>query len=212
MSIAGRILVGAGILAALIVIAPFALLATGTYRLFYIPSEAMRPTFDVGDKIVTRMSAPTPLNRGDIVLVNNGSGSMYIKRVAGLPGDRFAMQGGIILLNGRPVPQHQVGTERVQPDAFGDTVRRLSEQFPGEASPHEIYDAGESVGDDFSEVTVPSGHVFLLGDNRDHSADSRFSHEEQGLGGPVALTDIRGAPLFFYATTGRHRVGDGAGH
>jgi len=211
MNVTGRILLGAGIVAGLILIAPFALLASGAYKTFHIPAESMRPTLDVGDMIVARMSPPAVLDRGDIVLVNNG-GSIYIKRVAGLPGDRIAVQGGIVLLNGRPVPQRQVGTERVPLDAFGDTVRRLSEQFPGEASPHEIYDAGESAGDDFSEVTVPPGHVFLLGDNRDHSADSRFPHEEQGLGGPVARTDVRGVPLFFYATTGSHKVGDSAAH
>jgi signal peptidase I len=182
-----------------------------TYKAFYIPSEAMLPTFDVGDKIIARMSPTASLNRGDTVLVNNGSGSIYIKRIAGLPGDRIAVQDGIVLLNGRQVPQRLVGTERVQPDAYGNTVRRLSEQFPGEASPHEIYDAGVSAGDDFSEVTVAPGHIFLLGDNRDHSADSRFPHSEQGLS-QVPLTDVRGTPLFFYWTTGRHRIGDSASH
>jgi hypothetical protein len=104
-----------------------------------------------------------------------------------------------------------VWSARVQLNAFGDTVRRLSEQFPGEASPHEIYDAGDSIGDHFAEVMVAPGHIFLLGDNRDHSADSRFSHDEQGLE-QVALADVRGTPLFFYWTTDTHRIGDSANH
>jgi len=211
MSITGRILLGAGILAGLVIIAPFALLATGAYRLMYIPAESMLPTFDVGDKIVVRMSPPAMFNRGDIVVVNNGSGSLYIKRIAGLAGDRIAVRGGIVILNGRPVPQRQIGEDQVQPGIYGNRARRLVEQFPGEASPHEIYDLGDSRGDEFAEHVVTPEHVFLLGDNRDQSADSRFSREEQGLE-QVALSDIRGAPLFFYATAGRHRVGDGAGH
>jgi signal peptidase I len=182
-----------------------------TYKSFYIPAESMLPTFEVNDRVVARMSPPVLLNRGDIVLVNNGSGSIYVKRVAGLPGDRIAVLDGIVILNGHPVLQRFIGQERVQPNAFGNTVRRLAEQFPGEASPHEIYDAGDSIGDHFAEVTVAPGHIFLLGDNRDHSADSRFSHDEQGLE-QIALADVRGTPLFFYWTTGTHRIGDSASH
>lgn len=182
-----------------------------TYKSFYIPSESMLPTFDVGDKVVARMSPPAAPSRGDLILVDNGSGGIYLKRVAGLPGDRIGVIDGIVYLNGRPIAQRLVGQDRVQPDIYGNIVRRLAEQFPGEASPHEIYDAGDSSGDHFDEVIVAPGHVFLLGDNRDHSADSRFSHEEQGLE-QVKLADVRGTPLFFYWTSGRHRIGDSASH
>jgi signal peptidase I len=182
-----------------------------TYKSFYIPSESMLPTFDVGDKVIARMSPPAANSRGDLILVDNGSGSIYMKRVAGLPGDRIGVIDGIVYLNGRPIAQRLLGQDRVQPDIYGNIVRRLAEQFPGEASPHEIYDAGDSSGDHFDEVTVAPGHVFLLGDNRDHSADSRFSHEEQGLE-QVKLADVRGTPLFFYWTSGRHRIGDSASH
>jgi signal peptidase I len=123
MSMTSRILLGAGIVFGLIIIAPFGLLASGTYRLFYIPSETMRPTLDVGDKIVARMGQPGSLSRGDIVLVSNGAG-IYVKRVAGLPGDRVAVHDGIVQLNGQAVAQRLVGEERVQPDQYGDTVRR----------------------------------------------------------------------------------------
>jgi signal peptidase I len=211
MSKAWRILFGAGIVLGLIILAPFGLLATGTYRLFYIPSEAMRPTLEVGDKIVAHMGQPGSLSRGDVVLVSGDAG-IYVKRVAGLPGDRIGVHDGIVQLNGQAVAQRIVGEERVQPDQYGDTMRRLSEQFPGEASPHEIFDAGNSPGDEYGEVTIPAGHVFLLGDNRDHSADSRYPRAEMGLGGPVPLNDLRGTPAFFYWTTGRHRIGDGASH
>ena len=211
MSVTARILIGAGIVAGLIILSPFALLASGAYRLMYVPAESMMPTFDVGDKFVVRMSPPAQLNRGDIVLVHTPNDSLYVKRVAGLPGDRIAVRDGIVILNGRPVPQLPVGVDRVPPSDFGSTARRLREQFPGEASPHEIYDSGDSVGDNFAEQAVAPGHVFLLGDNRDHSADSRFPREEMGLEQPT-LADIRGVPWFFYMTTGSHRVGDSAGH
>ena len=64
MSVAGRILLGAGIVAGLIVMAPFALLASGAYRLMYIPAESMMPTFDVGDKLVMRAVAHNTTTNG----------------------------------------------------------------------------------------------------------------------------------------------------
>jgi signal peptidase I len=90
-------------------------------------------------------------------------------------------------------------------------MRRLSEQFPGDAAPHEIYDSGASSGDEFDEQRVLPGHIFLLGDNRDHAADSRFSAEEQGLE-QVPLTSVRGTPVFFTWTAGSRSFGDDASH
>ena len=211
MSVKARILVGIVIVVGLVLLAPFSLLVSGAYRLMYIPSEAMMPTFRVGDSFLVRMSAPVPLQRGDVVLVRTGNGSLYVKRVAGLPGDRIELIGGIVQLNGRPVAQRLLGEDPVEPSGLGTTARRLAEQFPGETSPHEIYDSGISPGDDYAAEVVAPGHLFLLGDNRDHSADSRFSHEEMGLE-QVALGDVAGVPLFFYASGGRHAFGDSAAH
>jgi signal peptidase I len=211
MSLTGRILLGVAVVLALAALSPFALLASGLYKTFYIPAESMTPTFEVGDGLVARMTPPDRYNRGDIVLVRAGGSQIYIKRIAGLPGDRIALRGGIVILNGRPVPQHLLGVDQVSPSTFGSAARRLAEQFPGETAPHEIYDLGTSQGDDFAEQIVGPGHLFLLGDNRDQSADSRFPHDEEGLD-QVPLGDVRGTPLFFYRSAGRHRIGDDASH
>jgi signal peptidase I len=212
MSLGVKILIWFGIVVGAILAVPIALLGSGAFKMFYIPSESMNPTLEVGDKLVARMGgAPAELHRGDIVLVDAGNRRIYVQRVAGLPGDRIALRGGLVVLDGRPVAQRFVATDPAPPGPYGASMRRLSEQFPGEDSPHEIYDSGPSTGDDFDEQRVLPGHLFLLGDNRDHSADSRFSQDDLGLE-QVPLERVRGVPLFYYWTVGRNRIGDDAGH
>ncbi len=178
---------------------PLSIDAQRYYRSFYVPSEAMTPTLVAKDRFVARMDGSGELRRGDIVLVRSPHGAIYVSRIAALAGDRIAMTEGTVILNGRPVVQRPVG-----PGEGG--ARRLAEQFPGEAQPHEIQDSGMTMGDEFAEITVRPGHIFLLGDNRDHAADSRFSADQQGLG-QRALEDVRGRPLFFYGWTGGGKAG-----
>lgn len=168
------------------------------------------PTLQVNDRFMVRMQRPDPLTRGDIVLFEAPSGHTYVQRVAALPGDRIAMVDGIVFLNGRPVAQRFVRSEPVaNPREPEQRAMRMSEQFPGEAQPHEIYDTGRSRGDEFPPLLVPPDPVFLLGDNRDQSADSRFSADDMGAGGPVAFGKIRGAPWFY---TSWDRLGERVRH
>lgn len=196
----GRIAIVVVLVLGLLLAWPVGGLLLGYYKLWYIPSESMMPTFLVGDRFVARMQRPDPLTRGDIVLFQAPAGHTYVMRIAALPGDRIEMIDGVAFLNGRPVAQRFVRSEPVAA-RFGpaQTARRLSEQFPGETAPHEIYDTGHSRGDDMSPQLVPPDHVFLLGDNRDNSADSRFRDDGivMGAGGPVPFRKIRGVPWFY---------------
>ena len=171
--------------------------------------------------------APKDPEYGDIVIaVPPDRAEDYIKRVVALPGDRIALVNGQIILNGEPVPQevepplhipvdHQMCDagfgQRLCLDEFSDTRVRLPdgrevyepdtlrETLPNGASYLIIDHIKGSEGDNYDEVVVPEGHVFLMGDNRDHSADSRFPARVEsggGLGGPVPIADIGGRAEF----------------
>jgi signal peptidase I len=181
------------------------------YRTFYVASESMAPTLVRNARFVAQMSRIGPLRRGDIVLVRTESGAIYISRIAALGGDRIGMAQGRILLNGAPVPQRFVAAEAAAFDAAQGPVRRLAERMPGEEGEHHVYDAGTTPFDDFETVIVRPGHVFLLGDNRDHAADSRLPRDAAGLE-QVPVADVVGRALFFIWGPGSSQMGAPIAH
>ncbi len=159
-------------------------------------------------------SLPT---RGDVVIVTPpGTHNDYIKRVIGLPGDRLEVRDGTVILNGKPVergPLHYVDipVDTNSPCKASDYGEEAKVRLPSgewvchlpivtETLPnHRRYDTvelGWSQGDNYGPITIPTDHVFLMGDNRDRSADSRFSLAELGLGGPVPYENIGGRAEF----------------
>lgn len=159
--------------------------------------------------------AQTPEYGDVVIVVPRNRREDLIKRVVALPGDRIALRNGQIILNGKPVPQHvepalELAVDPDQPcDEFtfpGLTVRKpsgkavcelpmLRETLPNGAS-YLVIDHLNQSYDNMAEITIPEGHVFLMGDNRDHSADGRMALEDNGLGGPVPLTDVGGRAEF----------------
>ena len=153
--------------------------------------------------------------RGDVVIVTPpGANEDYIKRVIGLPGDTIEVRGGRLVINGTlvryalrppamiavdanaPCGREFAGFEVASSDGAGYCrLPVVRETLPNGVS-YDTLELGNSQGDDYAPVKVPAGHVFLMGDNRDRSADSRFTLAEQGLGGPVPWENIGGRAEF----------------
>jgi signal peptidase I len=179
---------------------PLANFARSFYLTFYSTAESMAPTLEIGDRFLVRLRDHEPIGRGDVVVVRLGN-FQYVKRVAAVPGDSFAMHLGVVILSGEPVAQHAMGQVRRQGYYGPETANLLHEQFPGEAAWHAIYDLGPTPQDNVPEVQLGNSQYFLLGDNRDNTADSRLGPDASGLG-IVDREQIEGRALFRYWRNG----------
>ena len=164
-----------------------------------------------------RVLARTP-ERGDVVVFKYPGADKvdYVKRVIGLPGERIRVQGGVPFIDGREVGRDRIADWRmpVSPNspcrAQGEDVRdlgtacvypRYRETLPGGRT-IEVLDSGVGRLDTTREFTVPAGHLFMLGDNRDDSLDSRLPVDELGVGF-VPMDHLVGrAGIAFFSTDG----------
>jgi len=176
------------------------------------------PSFHIFPHWQGRLLGRMP-ERGDIVIVTPpGSRTDYIKRVIGLPGDTLQMINGQLIINGKPVRRVAEGPDMVPVDVNSPCgserdpalynfrarapdgqmycrVPVVRETLPNGRS-YETVELGRSAADDFGPTRIPAGHVWLMGDNRDDSADSRVETWQGGLGGPVPWENIGGRAEF----------------
>ncbi|MFM5953515.1 MAG: signal peptidase I [Novosphingobium sp.] len=168
----------------------------------------------------SRILASMP-KRGDVVVFKNPPLAQddWIKRVIGLPGDTVQMKGGQLWLNGQPIPKEQLADFEVavspntrcystqfeaKNDAGEDVCRypQFKETLPG-GKTYNVLDLGPRPKDDTDPVVVPEGHLFLMGDNRDNSEDSRFPAEVGGGIGLVPVDNVIGrATVMMWSTDG----------
>jgi signal peptidase I len=183
--------------------------------------------------------------RGDVVVFRHPvENADLIKRVIAVPGDTVAVEDGRLILNGHPVPRQPLGAVQIpmtpnspcraippaRPaivsarDKSSCAYHAFMETLPGGPSYTVLDQVDHGVADDFPETKVPPGRVFLMGDNRDDSLDSRFPTFEGGIGMVPAENLIGRASFTFWSTDGSaswfkpwtwftalrgHRIGNG---
>ena len=195
---------------------------TVAYEPFNIPSGSMIPTLLVGDYLFvskmsygySRYSLPFSPNiisdrllfeepeRGDVAVFKLPSNPSvdYIKRIVGLPGDKIQVKNGILHINGEPVKRERI-EDFVNIDPWGNTqsFAQYIEVLPNGVR-HKIIEATDNGSlDNTSVYTVPEGHYFAMGDNRDNSSDSRV----QSSVGFIPRQNLVGrAEFLFFSTDG----------
>jgi signal peptidase I len=173
---------------------------------FYVPSGSMEPTLLIGDALLatkypygySAASLPAFLalpgserifgalpQRGDVVIFRwPGERSKFgVKRVIGLPGDHVALRDGQVWINGEAAALQADGIGQVEEeDGTRAPATRFIENLPGDRK-HTLFKLTiDNPRDNMPETLVSPDHLFVMGDNRDNSADSRVPVREGGVG------------------------------
>ena len=192
------------------------IIRTFFFEPFNIPSGSMKPTLQVGDYLFvskpaygySRHSFPLSMGpiegrvwdkqpqRGDVVVFKLPSNTSidYIKRIIGLPGDKIQVIGGQLYINGEATKREKLPMVRLVEDGKAVTRYEYIETLPEGATFHIYEDGNNQPLDNTAVFTVPSGHFFMMGDNRDNSMDSRV----ESLVGFVPFENIVGRADFLF--------------
>lgn len=205
----GRIWIVLGVIGAVIFVPLIGLrilagLGGPGYSLYSIPAGSMFPSVRIGDTLVAAANVYVGRvpPRGQIVVfkVPTDGKTDYVKRVIGLPGDRIQIRDGLLFINDAPVKRTPFVGDIAIPEDMKSRFKIYEEVLPDGLTHLIAEESDDGFHDNTDVFTVPEGQVFMLGDNRDNSSDSR-------VWGYVPLTLLRDKPLFVLWSTDRSRIG-----
>jgi signal peptidase I len=192
-----------------------------TFEPFNIPSSSMKPTLQIGDylfvskfsygysqysfpfgivKFDGRIMGKEP-QQGEVIVFKLPSDNKtdYIKRLIGMPGDKIQVRNGQLYINGDRIPRELISKTEIDQIP----TKEYKQTLPNGVS-FSIYEESDGGPLDNTRVyTVPEGHYFMMGDNRDNSQDSRVTN----MVGPVPYQNLVGqAEILFFSTNGTARL------
>ncbi len=208
------------------------------FQPFNIPSGSMKETLLIGDYLFvsktsygySKYSLPFSPNlfngrifgakpkRGDIIVFRlpRDTNVDYIKRLIGFPGDTIQVRNGVVFLNGKAIPKKRID-DLIIKDKWGlekTRIARYQETLPNGVKYEVLDETPYGDLDNTRLYTVPAGHYFMMGDNRDNSADSRvtkevsfeaYGNERQAVGYIPEENLIGRASMLFFSATQNNR-------
>jgi len=170
---------------AALVLAASGVAAAAEQGSYIMESNSMLPLLRKADRVTCAAPSAAPIALGDIIVYRHPKrDAHWVKMVAGLAGDTVEVRGGVLYINGKAVPKRRAGEFEIE---AGKKALRFEETLPNGVTTFVLFTDPASVSNFVPFFKVPPGHVFVIGNNRDNSIDSRSQKDH----GPVPVDNIR---------------------